>query len=389
MFLRTMSTELFTLAQQYRVVTVMGPRQSGKTTLVRSVFSDKPYANLEMPDQRLLAQTDPRGFLDQYPDGAILDEIQRVPQLLSYIQVIVDEKDKSGMFILTGSHQLELHEAISQSLAGRTGLLNLYPLTQNEVKQAGFNFDLDDQLYHGFYPGIYKDNLNPTQAYRFYVQTYLEKDVRQLSEIRNLIQFQNFMKLCAGRIGRTIDYASMSNEVGVAANTIKNWISVLEASYIIIRHKPYFENFGKRIIKSPKLYFTDVGLAAYLLDIENPKQLTRDPLRGFLVENLAVMELYKYRHNRGLEPHLYFFRDSEQNEVDIIIKHGNFLTPVEIKSAKTFDTSFLRGVNYFKKLVGDRINNSYLVYSGDQSQVISGVRLINYRNINEIYEEIS
>jgi uncharacterized protein len=388
MFLRTMFTELVSLAKQYPVVSVMGPRQSGKTTLTKSVFSNKAYVNLEIPDQRLAAQNDPKAFLDQFPDGAVLDEIQRVPVLLSYIQAIVDEKKICGMFILTGSHQLELHEAISQSLAGRVGLLTLYPLTQNELRQAGFELGLDDQIYHGFYPGIYSNNLNPTQAYRFYVQTYLEKDVRQISEIKNLNAFQNFMKLCAGRVGQLIDYVSLSNEVGVSANTIKNWISILEASYIVFRLKPYFENFGKRIIKSPKLYFTDVGLAAYLLDIQNPSHVTRDPLRGFLVENLSIMELYKYRHNRGLDPNIYFYRDSQKNEIDVIIKQGHLLTPIEIKSAQTFDKSFLKGINYFRKIVGDRINQSYLIYAGDIKQTIADTQLLNYKNITNIYENI-
>lgn len=387
MYLRTMNAELYALAKQYTVVSVMGPRQSGKTTLVKNVFNDMPYTNLEEPDKRLLAQQDPRAFLDQFPKGAIIDEIQRAPELLSYIQAIVDEKKIPGMFIITGSHQLELHEAISQSLAGRIGLLSLYPLTQNELRQAGFEFGIDEQIYRGFYPGVYSDELNPTKTYRFYVQTYLEKDVRQVSEIKNLMLFQNFMKLCAGRIGQTIDYASLSNEVGVSANTIKHWISVLEASYIIFRLKPYFENFGKRIIKSPKLYFTDVGLAAYLLDIETPSQVSRDPLRGYLIENLIVMELCKYRHNRGLDPNIYYFRDSHQNEVDVIIKHGHTLTPVEIKAAKTFNKTFLRGIKYFQNLAKDRVEQSYLVYTGELTQAVSNINLLNYRNITDIYED--
>lgn len=388
MYLRTMTEQMLALSHQYPVVSVMGPRQSGKTTLVRNTFSNKPYINLEQPDQRLAAQTDPAGFLGQLPEGAILDEIQRAPELLSYIQVIVDEAKTKGLFIITGSHQIELHQAVSQSLAGRVGLLNLLPLTQNELCSAGIELDIDDQIYHGFYPGIYRDALNPTQAYRFYVQTYLEKDVRQISEIKNLMQFQNFMKLCAGRIGQILDYTALSNEVGVSANTIKHWISILEASYIIILVKPYFENFGKRVIKSPKLYFTDVGLAAYLLDILNPTHIKRDPLRGNLIENLILIELYKYRLNRALDPNIYFYRDNQQNEVDIIIKHGHSLTPIEIKSAQTFTSSFLKGLNYFKKLVGERASLSYLVYTGALQQMINGVQLLNYRHTSQIYEDL-
>ncbi len=388
MYERTLQSSLISLAKQYPVVSVMGPRQSGKSTLVRNAFHEKPYVNLEEPDTRLLAQTDPRSFLNQFPDGAILDEIQNVPDLLSYIQVIADEKQKPGLFILTGSHQLLLHEAVSQSLAGRVALLTLYPMTINELKLAGFDLSLDEQIYHGFYPAIYSKGLNPTQTYRFYVQTYLEKDVRQISQIQNLMQFQKFIKLCAGRIGQIIDYSSFSNEIGVSANTIKNWISVLEASYIIFRLKPYFENFGKRIIKSPKLYFTDIGLATYLLDIENPKQLSRDPLRGFLIENLCILELLKYRNNRTLEPNLYFFRDSHQNEVDLIIKHGHELIPIEIKSAQTFNKVFLKGINYFRSLASERVTKGYLIYTGDKAQMVDGFELINYKNTSNIYLDL-
>lgn len=388
MYQRILAEQLILLSKQYPVVSVMGPRQSGKSTLVRNVFLDKPYANLEEPDTRLLAQTDPRGFLGQFPQGAILDEIQNVPELLSYIQVIVDEKQISGMFIVTGSHQLLLHEALSQSLAGRVALLTLYPMTLNELKLAGFDLSLDEQIYRGFYPAIYNKQLNPTQTYRFYVQTYLEKDVRQITHIQNLMQFQNFIKLCAGRIGQIIDYSAFSNEIGVSANTIKNWISVLEASYIIFRLRPYFENFGKRIIKSSKLYFTDIGLATYLLDIENPKQLSRDPLRGFLVENMCVLELLKYRNNQALDPNLYFFRDSHQNEVDLIIKQGHELIPIEIKSSQTFNKTFLKGLHYFKSIATDRVKKGYLIYTGEKTQTIEGFELLHYKDTAKIYADV-
>lgn len=386
MFARSFLPELKDTARHYPIVGVMGPRQSGKTTAVQSAFPDKPYANLEEPDVRLLASSDPRSFLDRYPDGAILDEIQRVPELLSYIQSIVDRKQKNGMFIVTGSHQLELHQAISQSLAGRIGLLNLYPMTLHELKLANIQLEINAQLLHGFYPGVFSEKLNPTKAYRNYVQTYIEKDVRKISEIKDLVLFNNFMKLCAGRIGQVLDYASLSNELGISSHTVKHWLSVLEASYIIVRLQPYFENFGKRIIKSPKLYFTDVGLACYLLGIETIDQIERDPLRGHLVENLVVLELIKYRYNRGLEPNIYYFRDSNRNEVDIIIKQGNELIPVEIKSSKTYTRGFIKGLNYFKNLVGDRVERSYLIYAGEQEQVIQDVKLINFRHATEIFK---
>jgi len=387
MFKRDLLNELLAFAQQYPVISVMGPRQTGKSTLVKNAFPQKPYANLEEPDVRLLAHTDPREFLNQFPQGAILDEIQHVPELMSYIQAIVDKSTIMGMFILTGSHQLLLHEAMSQSLAGRVALLALYPMTQAELQAAGFSLSLDEQIYHGFYPAIYHRHLHPTQTYKFYVQTYLEKDIRQLSHVQNLISFQSFLKLCAGRIGQVIDYTMLANEIGVSSNTIKQWMSILEASYIIVRLIPYFENFGKRIIKSPKLYFTDVGLATYLLGIESPKQLARDPLRGFLIENLCIVELIKYRMNKALDPNLYFFRDSHQNEVDVVIKQGHDLIPIEIKSAQTFNPHFLKGLRYFKNLIGERVKNGYLVYTGNNTQTIDGFSLINYKDLVSIYEQ--
>ena len=379
MYTRSIQEELLSLANDYPIISLMGPRQSGKTTLVRDVFTDKPYANLEEPDQRTLAKNDPKGFLSQFKNGAILDEVQRAPELLSYLQVIVDQKPEPGQFILTGSHQLELHGAISQSLAGRVALLTLYPLTINELQIAGIDLTLDELIYRGFFPRVYANQLNPTKVYRNYVATYLEKDVRQLSNIKDLSLFQNFMKLCAGRIGKVIDYVSLGNDLGVSNNTIKQWLSILEASYVIYRLKPYFENFGKRIIKSPKLYFTDVGLATYLLDIEQPQQVTRDPLRGFLVENLVIMELCKYRHNRGLDPNLYYFRDNHRNEVDVIIKQANQLSAIEIKSAQTYKQEFLKGLKYYRDLVGDRFKQGYLVYAGDLTQETEGFQLLNYK----------
>ncbi len=385
MYTRSLQSELETLLGDYPIVSVMGPRQSGKTTLVRQTFPNKPYVNLEAPDERLLATTDPRSFLDRYPEGAILDEIQRVPTLLSYIQIIVDERKKNGLYVITGSHQFQLHEAISQSLAGRVGLLTLLPMTINELSHSDIDLTLDKQLYHGFFPRIYSDHLNPTKAYRNYVQTYLEKDVRAISDIKNIIQFQTFLKLCAGRIGQIFDYASVSNDLGVSAHTVKHWLSILEASYIIVRLKPYFENFGKRLIKSPKLYFTDVGLACYLLDIENETQIARDPLRGSLVENLVILELIKYRYNHGLEPNLYFYRDSQKNEIDAIIKKGNELISVEIKAAKTFNIEFLKGLKFLQKLAPTRVHTGYLIYAGEQQQKINEFRLLNYKNVTAVF----
>ena len=380
MFKREIETEIQALAKSYPIVTVIGPRQSGKTTLVLHVFPDKPYVNLEAPDIRLLAEEDPRGFLDQYPRGAILDEIQRVPQLLSYIQTLVDSQDIKGMFILTGSHQMELHQAITQSLAGRTALLTLLPMSLSELSEAGFDLSMDQALLKGGYPRIFKDDLDPTKAYRNYFQTYVERDLRQLIQVKNLAQFERFIKICAGRVGQLLNMEEIGGEIGISANTVKEWISILEASFIIFRLQPYFENFGKRIIKSPKLYFTDIGLAVYLLGIENETQLTRDPLRGHLFENLVVLELMKSRLNRGMDPQLFYYRDVQKNEVDLIFKSGNLLIPIEIKSSKTYNSEFLETLRFFQVLAKDRAPEGYLIYGGTEEQSIHTIKLLNYKH---------
>lgn len=379
MFKRELETELQLLAKDYPIVTVLGPRQSGKTTLVRHAFPHKPYVNLEDPETRDLATIDPRGFLERYPKGAIFDEIQRVPTLLSYIQPIVDEKEEKGLFILTGSHQMELYQTISQSLAGRTALLTLLPMSLDELSKAGIEFSLDEALIKGGYPRIHKDELDPTKAYRNYFQTYVERDLRQLINVKDLMQFERFVRICAGRIGQILNLEEIGSEVGLSSHTVKEWISMLEASFVVFRLQPYFENFGKRIIKSPKLFFIDVGLASYLLGIENEMQMSRDPLRGHLVENLVILELFKGRLNRGLDPQLYYYRDVQKNEVDVIFKEGHILVPIEVKSSKTYNGEFLKKLKFFQKLVGERAPKGYLIYAGEQEQTIGSIELINYR----------
>lgn len=379
MFPREIEKELNSLKDDYPVITIIGPRQSGKTTLVKSVFPDKPYVNLEDPDVRDLAILDPRSFLERYPDGAILDEIQRVPALLSYIQTLVDASDKKGLFILTGSHQMALHEAVSQSLAGRTALLSLLPMSLNELEKSDIKLSLDEALLKGGYPRIYKDRLDPTKAYRNYFQTYVERDVRQLINVKHLIQFERFVRICAGRTGQIVNFSEIGSEIGISSHTVKEWISILEASFIIFRLQPYFENFGKRLIKSHKLFFTDVGLATYLLGIENEMQMTRDPLRGHLVENLVVLEMLKWRHNQGLDPQLYYYRDTQKNEIDVIFKKGHELVPIEIKSSKTFHSEFISKIKFFQKLTGSRSPQAYLIYGGENEQKIHSTTLLNFR----------
>lgn len=386
MFKREMEEELKSSAKKFPVVTITGPRQSGKTTLVRATFPKKKYVNLEDLDVRQLAESDPRSFLEKYPEGAIFDEVQRVPSLLSYIQVIVDEKKQKGLFILTGSHQIELHEAISQSLAGRTELLSMFPMTIHELTQAGIDKKIDEYLLYGFYPQVYQEDLNPTRVYRAYVKTYLERDVRRLINVKNFNLFQRFIKLCAGRVGQLLNMSNLANEVGVSSHTIEEWISVLQASYLVVLLQPYFENFGKRVIKSPKLYFTDVGLLSYLLGIENLKQMERDPLRGHLVENLVVMELFKARANMGLEPQLYFYRDSQKNEVDVIFQRGHQLIPIEIKSSKTFNKEFFKHLSFFQKLAKERAPNGFVVYCGEREQLLDFNHLVNFKNSRQILQ---
>ncbi len=386
MFKRELESELKELAKGYPIVTVIGPRQSGKTTIVQQAFPKKMYANLEFPDIRAMALKDPRGFLEQFPSGAILDEIQRAPELLSYIQPLVDKKDQKGMFILTGSHQLELQEAISQSLAGRTALLTLLPLNLTELKDAGFDLSVDEWILKGGYPRIYKEQLDPTKLYRSYFQTYVERDLRQLIQVKDLMQFERFIHILSGRIGQIINMEEIGGEVGISSHTVKEWVSILEASFIVFRLPPYFENFGKRVIKSPKLYFNDVGLAAYLLGIQSEVQLSRDPLRGNLFENAIILELKKYRLNRGLDPSLFYYRDIQKNEVDVIFKKGNDLVPIEIKSSKTYHSEFIKKLQYFQTIAKKRAPKSYLIYAGEAEQRIETTQVLNFKHATQSIE---
>jgi uncharacterized protein len=387
MYKRDIEQEFLELVKGYPIVTVIGPRQSGKTTLVKKLFPKKNYVNLEELDTRNLAISDPRRFLEQFPEGAILDEIQRAPQLLSYIQVLVDNLDKKGMFILTGSHQLELQEAVSQSLAGRTAILHLLPLSFHELLNAGFNLSVDEWMLKGGYPRIYKDQLDPTRAYRGYFQTYVERDLRQLIQIKDLLQFERFVAILAGRIGQVLNMEEIGGEIGISSHTVKHWISILEASFIVSRLPPYFENFGKRVIKSPKIYFNDVGLACYLLGIQTETQLSRDPLRGNLFENAVYLELKKFQMNKGLDPQLFYYRDQQKNEVDFIFKRGRTLIPIEVKSSRTYHSEFLQKLHFFCSLVKERSPGGFLVYSGDQEQAIGNIQLIHFKHCSRALEE--
>jgi len=373
------------LTATYPVVTITGPRQAGKTTLARMAYADYNYCNLEDPDIRMLAATDHKSFFRQYPPPVIIDEIQRVPELTSYIQVMTDDSHKNGQFILTGSQNLSLSQSISQSLAGRTALITLLPFSVNELKQyKNISLQRDLLIHNGFLPRIYDQNQQPVIAYRNYLQTYVERDLRQLINIKDLMVFEKFLRLLAGRIGQLLNMSSLASDTGVSVTTITNWISILEASYIIFRLEPYYRNISKRLIKSPKIYFIETGFAAYLLGIENEKQVGRDPLLGSLFENMAVTELLKARFNMGLGSNLFFFRDSQHNEVDVLLKQGNDFIPVEIKAAESYHPDFAKNINKFRQITGTD-NQGYIIYGGSHYfNTSENIQLYGIENINAI-----
>ncbi|MBW2178527.1 MAG: ATP-binding protein [Deltaproteobacteria bacterium] len=384
---RTIENVFRSLADQYPVVTLTGPRQSGKTTLCQKVFPDKPYANLEAPDTRQFAIDDPRGFLDQHSEGAIFDEIQRAPGLVSYLQPLVDADQREGRFILTGSQQFEVSNTINQSLAGRTALVTLLPFSIQEIQSAYAMPAIDFLLYHGFFPRLWHKGLDPTQALGDYFETHIERDLRQLVAIKDLHVFQRFIKLCAGRIGQLLNANSLANDTGISHTTARNWLSVLEASYTIFLLQPYHRNIGKRLVKSPKLYFYDVGLAAFLLGIENEKQVSRDPLRGNLFENLIITEALKHRFNQGKKNNLYFYRDSKGNEIDLLLVSGNDIFPIEIKSGMTVTGDYFKGLKHFAKIFSDHIpRGSGLVYGGDSPQKRSDVSIFPVEQLPSLFD---
>ncbi len=381
MIYREAEKELQLLSAQFKAVAVTGPRQSGKTTLVKKVFKEKAYVNLENPDLRQFAREDPRGFLSNYPDGAILDEVQRVPELFSYLQQILDEKEQNGLFILTGSNNFLLNSNISQSLAGRVGYLFLLPLDIGEINPGA---NMSNQLiFKGGYPEIYQKDIDPKKYYDNYIRTYVERDVRLLKNITDLYTFERFLRLCAGRTGQLLNMSSLAADVGVDVKTIGSWLGVLEASFIAFRLYSYHENYNKRIVKMPKLYFYDTGLASALMGIEDVSQLTIHPLRGGLFENLVVVDFLKRLYNNGKQNNLYFWRDNIGNEVDLLIKKGANRYPVEIKSAQTISDEFFKGIRYWNKLTNTE--GGYLVYAGDMLQKRSGeVNIVPVHLLNTI-----
>jgi len=366
MIKRVLADKFKELAQKFPILTLTGPRQSGKTTLVRALFPHYQYLSFEDPDIRLYASEDPRGFLQEYPDHVILDEVQRVPEMFSYLQTHVDRKNESGQFLLTGSQHFLLSERISQSLAGRTGILHLMPLSLEEIETISSD-SLESFLLQGGYPRLRDNLIDPADFFPAYTATYLERDIRLIKNIMNLSAFERFLGLCAGRVGQLLNFSSLADDVGISHNTVKAWLNVLEASFIIFLLQPHYKNYKKRLVKMPKLYFWDSGLLCSLLGIETEGQLASHFLRGHIFESAIISEFIKYRYNRGRRNNCYFWRDRHGREIDCIIeKMHDDLLPIEIKSGKTVSQDFFKGISYWQKLAGT--DNGYVIYAGEQRQ---------------------
>ncbi|MCP3659596.1 MAG: ATP-binding protein [Bacteroidetes bacterium] len=376
MIKRDLEEDILNASKKIEVITITGPRQSGKTTLAKKIFSDYKYINLELPLNRQIALNDPQVFFSN-KENIIFDEIQNVPDLFSYIQVEVDENKIKGQFILTGSQNFSLLDKISQSLAGRTFIYELLPLSISELSNTKyFEKEYKKHLFKGFYPKIYDENLESRKWLESYIKTYIERDLREITQVKDLGIFYLFLKLCAGRIGQLINYNSLSNEIGVSNNTIKQWLGILERSYIIYTLRPYYNNFNKRIIKCPKLYFYDTGLACYLLEITDYKQLDFHFMKGSLFENYIISDIIKNNYNAGYSPNIYFWRDSNGNEIDCLEEKNGKIRAIEIKSSKTFNLDHLKNLRYFKNIANTSLESSYLVYDGEQKFSFDDINLI-------------
>ena len=375
------------LSEQYPVLAILGPRQSGKTTLAKKIFSEYTYVSLEDLDKRTFATTDPRGFLATHHNGKgiILDEIQHVPDLLSYIQTYVDEHSILGSFVITGSHNFLIHQAISQTLAGRIAIVTLLPLSIEELKTQ--QEQLDTLLFTGFYPRIYAHHLSPSEWHQNYVQTYVEKDIRLIKNVTDLLSFQRFMKLCAGRIGQLVNFSSLGADCGIDQRTVKTWISILEMSYIIFLLPPYFDNFSKRLVKMPKLYFYDTGLACSLLGITSAEQIKTHYLRGGLFESMILSDLMKQKFNKGEMPHLFFWRDQHGHEVDCILEHKASTLSIEIKAGQTVSSDYFNGLVYWNTLAKKPLSEGIVVYGGTEKQTREKGRVIGWRDLASVFED--
>jgi len=385
MIARQLSKKALELFGQFPALMITGPRQSGKTTLIKSLFSELPYVSLEEPDIRQRAMDDPRSFLSNYRNGAVFDEVQRVPNLFSYLQSLLDE-NPARHFVLSGSQHFLLMEQVTQSLAGRVAILQLLPFSLSEMKNGGLMLNtLEEALFFGGYPRIFNQNISPYDFHTSYLQTYIERDVRQLRQVSDLNLFVRFIRLCAGRIGQLLNIHSLASDAGVSTPTAQAWLSVLETSHIIFLLQPHFKNFNKRLVKTPKLYFTDTGLACNLLGIEKSEQLSSHFLKGGLFENLIILELLKNRYNEGKKSNLYFWRDNHGHEIDCLIENRELFKALEIKSSQTTNTAFFDGLRYWKDLTTDFTESVDVVFGGNSSIQASKGDYISWRDLERLF----
>ncbi len=388
---RDLMQSVLAAAREYQVIGIMGPLHSGKTTLAQGAFPDHRYVSLEDYDIRLFARTDPRGFLNQYPStaGLILDEIQHVPELLSYIQTIVDREKKNGFFVVTGSQNFLVDEAITQTLAGRMAIFTLLPLSIHELRVASaLPKSLEQLIFKGMYPKAHAEDVLTPRLYGNYIRAYVERDVRQIKNIADLSMFQKFMRLCAGRVGQLLNVTSLGNDCGINQGTVKAWLSLLEASYIIFFIHPYYRNFGKRLIKAPKLYFVDTGVACSLLNIRSNEELANHYLRGGLVESFILSDILKQQYNSDQQPSLYFWRDKAGAEIDGIIDTARMPIAVEIKAGQTVATDFFKELNNWQKTTGESSESTYLIYAGDDDQRWPQAQVLGWRSAGDLISRL-
>lgn len=387
---RILSKKLKAAAREFPAVALIGPRQSGKTTLVKSVFPALQYVSLEELDNREFAKADPRGFLATYSQGVIIDEAQRAPELFSYIQGVVDSHKRPGQFILTGSQNFLLQETISQSLAGRVAIFTLLPFSLGELggKRSPAK-DFTEYLFKGFYPALYDKKVNIGDWYSNYIKTYVERDVRQIKHITDLHAFQKFVRLCAGRVGQLLNLSSLANDAGITHNTAKAWLSVLEASFIVFLLQPHHKNFNKRLVKMPKLYFYDPGLVSSLWGVTDKNQLLSHPFKGNLFETFIIAECIKYQMHRGLSPNCYFWRDKVGHEIDCLIDAAGVLTPIEIKSGHTVTDDYFANLKYWRALSGAHAERSFVVYGGERNERRSAGNVVGWQHTDDLFERQS
>lgn len=384
MIQRDASSKIKQLAKKFPAVGLLGPRQSGKTTLAKELFPKKPYVSFENQDNILLVTKDPRAFLDQYKTGAIFDEIQRVPQLLSYLQGVIDDQPKKvGLFIITGSQNLLLLESVSQTLAGRIAFIHLLPFSYSELASSKYGTQsLNKLILNGGYPRLYDRKIKPVDFYPNYLLTYVERDVRQIKNITNLAMFQRFLKVCASRVGQEVNYTSIANDTGVDQKTVLSWFGILEASFIAFRLQPFYNNLGKRLTQMPKLYFYDTGLCCSLLELETESHVNTHPLRGALFENLIILELLKTRFNNGQRSNLFYWRDRTGNEIDVLLDQSSQVVPIEIKTAATFTNDYIKGINYWRK-INPNTKNAFVVFTGKTAS-LDKISILNWKEIASI-----